>query len=118
MSKKTPQIDGYHAHVYYDSDTKKTAARLRRRIGARFDTVLGRWHDAPIGPHPVSFYQVAFEPDLFAELVPWMALNREGLSILVHPETGDDLADHSEFAMWLGESITLRLENFRKRAQT
>jgi len=109
MAKKSPQIGGYHAHVYYDTDTKKTAARLRRRINARFDTVLGSWHDEPLGPHPLSFYQVAFTPELFAELVPWMALNREGLTILIHPETGDGLADHSDFAMWLGESVTLRL---------
>ena len=115
MAKHTPKIEGYHAHVYYDADTKKAAARLRRRINARFDTVLGRWHDEPRGPHPVSFYQVAFAPGLFAELVPWMALNRENLTILVHPETGDDLADHSEFAMWLGDSITLRLDRFRQR---
>lgn len=114
MTRKASQIDGYHAHVYYDADAKKTAARLRRRIGARFDTVLGRWHDEPVGPHPVSFYQVAFAPDLFAELVPWLVLNREGLSILVHPETGDDLADHSDFAMWLGDSLPLRLDVFAK----
>ncbi|MDH3738044.1 MAG: 4,5-dioxygenase [Alphaproteobacteria bacterium] len=115
MAKKPPQITGYHAHVYYDADSKKTAARLRRRIGARFDTVLGRWHDDARGPHPVSFYQVAFEPELFAELVPWMALNREGLTILVHPETGDDYLDHSDFAMWLGDSLTLHLDQFRQR---
>jgi DOPA 4,5-dioxygenase len=114
MARKTPQIEGYHAHVYYDGDTKKTAARLRRRINARFETVLGRWHDDPVGPHPVSFYQVAFAPETFAELIPWLALNREDLSILVHPETGDDLADHSDHAMWLGDSLTLRLEVFNK----
>ncbi len=115
MAKRTAKIEGYHAHVYYDTDTKKTAARLRRRISARFETRLGRWHDEPVGPHPVSFYQVAFAPDLFAELVPWLALNREDLQILVHPETGDDLADHSEHAMWLGDSLKLRLEVFTKK---
>ena len=115
MAKRTPQIEGYHAHVYYDADTKKSAARLRRRIGARFNTVLGRWHDEPIGPHPVGSYQVAFDPDVFAELVPWMALNREDITILVHPETGDDLADHSDHAIWLGESLTLRLERLRQK---
>ena len=116
MANKAPQINGYHAHVYYDTNSKKAAARLRRRIGARFDTVLGRWHDEPLGPHPVSFYQIAFATELFAELVPWMALNREGLSVLVHPETGDDLLDHSDFAMWLGKSLSLRLDRLRQRS--
>ena len=118
MANKIAKIEGYHAHVYYDVDTKKTAARLRRRINARFETVLGRWHEEPVGPHPVSFYQVAFAPDLFAEFIPWLALNREDLPILVHPETGDNLADHSAHAIWLGDSLTLRLDVFkRKRPQ-
>lgn len=117
MARKQRAISGYHAHVYYDVDSKAIAARLRRRIAARFDTVLGSWHDKPVGPHPVGFYQVAFAPELFAELVPWLARNREGLSILVHPETGDDLADHSDYAMWLGDSLTLYLDGFRRRRQ-
>ena len=112
MANDDPKITGYHAHIYYDAETKKSAARLRRQIGANFDTVLGRWHDKPVGPHPVSFYLVAFAPHLFAEIIPWMALNRGGLNVLIHPETGDDLADHSSHAMWLGESIDLRLEVF------
>ena len=56
---------------------------------------------------------MAFPADLFATLVPWLALNRRDLTILVHPETGDDLADHSTHAMWLGESLELNLDNFR-----
>ncbi len=114
MAKKSPDITGYHAHVYFDVDTKKKAARLRRRINARFETKLGRWHEAPRGPHPLSFYQVAFKPEVFADIVPWLALNREDLPILIHPETGDDLVDHSDHAMWLGDSQTLRLDVFRK----
>ena len=30
-------------------------------------------------------------------------LNRGGLDVLVHPETGDDVADHGDFALWLGQ---------------
>ena len=54
-----------------------------------------------------------FEPDVFAELVPWLALNRRGLTLLLHPETGDALADHSTHVMWLGESVELNLDALR-----
>jgi hypothetical protein len=37
-------------------------------------------------------------------------LNRGPLDVLVHPETGDDLADHRDRAMWLGDRLPLRLE--------
>jgi len=102
-------IADYHAHVYYDAASKATAARLRDAIAARFEVKLGRWHDEPIGPHPMGSYQVVFDPALFATLVPWLALNRAGLTVLVHPNTGDDLSDHRDRAIWLGESQALDL---------
>ena len=88
MSKQPSEIiSGYHAHVYYDPDTKPMAERVREGLGVRFDVVLGRWHDEPVGPHPQSMYQVTFAPDEFARVVPWLMLNREGLDVLVHPNT-------------------------------
>ena len=79
------------------------AAEVRAEVEARFDMKMGRWHDSPIGPHPMGSYQIAFAPDLFAEIVPWLALNRRGLTVFIHPETGDDVTDHSDYAIWLGE---------------
>jgi len=38
-----------------------------------------------------------------------------GLSVLVHPLTGDPLPEHSDFASWLGEPIALRLDVFSRR---
>ena len=103
-------IEGYHAHIYYDQSTKPVAERVRAAIGANFSVRLGRWHDRPVGPHPISMYQVAFAVEEFPLLVPWLMLNREGLTVLVHPETGDDYVDHTDFAVWLGEIIPLKLD--------
>lgn len=109
-------ITGYHAHVYYGPDSRAAAARLREAIGQRFTARLGRWHDEPVGPHPVSMYQVAFPAAEFPRLVPWLMLNRGALSILVHPLTGDDYDDHAHFALWLGAQQPLRLEFLRHAA--
>ncbi|MDX1574912.1 MAG: DOPA 4,5-dioxygenase family protein [Kiloniellales bacterium] len=111
-------ITGYHAHVYYDAGTKPVAAQVREGFEARFDTSpgrvrMGRWHDDPIGPHPMGSYQIAFAPDLFAEIVPWLALNRRGLTVFIHPETGDDVTDHSDYAIWLGEQREVDLAVLR-----
>jgi aromatic ring-cleaving dioxygenase len=46
--------------------------------------------------------QIAFPPALLASFLPWLMLNREGLSILLHPGTGDAYADHIDHAVWLG----------------
>lgn len=106
----------YHAHIYYDpGSTKDKAARLRERIGAEFPRAkIGRWHDEAVGPHPISMYQVAFPHALFAAFVPWLMLNRDGLTILLHPETGDDYVDHTAHAVWFGAVVPLRLEVFRR----
>jgi len=103
-------ITGYHAHVYYDAGSKAAAAELRDAIEARFDVRLGRWHDRPVGPHPSWSYQIAFAPPLFAEIVPWLALNRGGLTIFLHPETGDAIPDHRDHALWLGDKAELNLD--------
>lgn len=108
--QSTKDIASYHAHIYYDGGSKQHAGDLRREMGKRFVVELGRWRDNAIGPHPRSSYQVTFTKDQFVEIMPFLALNRGGLHILVHPNTGDGYIDHTENAMWVGPSIPLNAE--------
>jgi len=102
-------IHGWHAHVYYDpTTTRAQAATLRDWVDARFPGVtLGRWHDVKVGPHPQAMYQILFPNELYPSLVPFLALNRLGLDILVHPNTENEYADHMRHAMWLGQDLPL-----------
>ena len=113
----TPAIESYHAHIYYDvASTRDQAERLRERIGVSFpQAILGRWHDELVGPHPRSMYQVAFPSELLAAFVPWMMLNRDGLTVLLHPQTGNPYRDHTAHAAWFGVTLPLRLEAFKNR---
>jgi len=52
---------------------------------------------------------VAFEPALYDAIVAFMEANREGLTILLHEQTGDALRDHTDGASFLGEPATLIL---------
>ena len=110
MKEDTIEITGFHAHVYFDTASRDAAARVREGLGARFDVRLGRWHEQPIGPHPIAMYQVAFSLDQFSQVVPWLMLNREGLDILIHSNTGDDVQDHTEHSLWLGEKLQLNIQ--------
>lgn len=104
-------ISGYHAHVYYDAATKPVAERLRAELENRFATpVYGRWHDKPVGPHPRWSYQVAFTAELYDEIVAFIDANREGLTVLLHEQTGQDLLDHTEGASFLGDTVVLNLD--------
>jgi DOPA 4,5-dioxygenase len=103
------RITGYHAHIYYSPESRETAARLRERIWEKFPVEMGRFRDRPVGPHPQPMYQVAFRKELFPEIVPWLMVNRDGLAILVHPESGDAYKDHAHWPIWLGQKLRLRL---------
>jgi DOPA 4,5-dioxygenase len=103
----TDTITGYHAHVYFDADSEPTALALRDRIAAGLEVEVGRVHRKPVGPHPHWSYQLAFTPERFGAVVPFLMLNRGGLDVLVHPRTGDEIRDHFDSAMWLGEKAAL-----------
>ena len=106
------KINSFHAHVYFDADTVDQARSLCEQAAAQFDVEMGRVHERPVGPHPMWSCQLACTPDQFAALLPWLALNRDGLIVFAHPETGDNLADHRDHAIWLGTGLDLNLSIF------
>ncbi|NYE23987.1 DOPA 4,5-dioxygenase family protein [Pigmentiphaga litoralis] len=109
-------IREYHAHIYYDpAATRDAAARLRDAMAERFEVRLGRWHDVPVGPHTAAMYQALFAPALFATFVPWLMLNRDGLDILVHPDTGWPRRDHLSHGIWLGQTRAIKGERLPER---
>ncbi len=111
--RDTAAVDSWHAHVYFDAETTAPARALYERIAAAFPQAeMGRFHEKPVGPHPMWSYQVAFAPPLLADILPWLALNRTGLDVFVHPNTGDDLADHRDHVLFLGRSYPLKLSIF------
>ena len=96
-------ITGYHAHVYYNDDNRPAAAELRAEL---------------VGPHPEPMYQVAFGLDQFSTIVPWLMLHRRGLTVLVHPDTGNDVPDHRDYPLWLGAGLDLDLAFLERHARS
>ncbi|MDP6706829.1 MAG: DOPA 4,5-dioxygenase family protein [Alphaproteobacteria bacterium] len=110
--KDAGQIESYHAHVYFDAESRDRAWALRERITDLFDIEMGRFHEKNVGPHPRWSYQVAFKPALFSEFVPWLMLNRDDLVVFLHPNTSDDMADHRDFPIWMGGMPDMDLSIF------
>ena len=98
----TPAIRGYHAHIYFARDTVAQARTLCEAAAQRFGAAMGRVHERPVGPHPDWSCQLAFGPAVFAQIVPWLAMHRNGLVVFVHPISDNELLDHTDRAMWMG----------------
>ena len=116
MDKDTPQnlYPDYHAHVYFDELTLEQAKLLCQRAASELNIPVGRVHTRPVGPHPKWSCQLIFNSKNFDSVISWLEDNRNGLTVLVHGVTDDDLADHTDHAAWLGKSEPLKLEMFKK----
>ncbi len=106
-------IKGFHAHVYYDADTFSQAAALCQSARQKFDQTMGQMHRKRVGPHPRWSCQLTIPRRLAGEVIPWLMASRNGLTIFIHGLSGDDLRDHTELVMWLGDSQPLDLSIFQ-----
>ena len=104
-------IDSWHAHVYFEASSREAAWALRETINVELAgrMEMGRFHEKPVGPHPMWSYQLEFPRENFSLVVGWLTLNHGALDVFVHPNTGDELRDHRDCALWLGKSHSLNL---------
>ncbi|OAA54701.1 Dopa 4,5-dioxygenase [Cordyceps fumosorosea ARSEF 2679] len=122
----TEKRGAFDVHVYYDQtnqDQTRYATELYERIRREFPELrIYKLWDRPIGPHPTAMFEVSvFTPAQFGALIPWLAVWRGPLPVLVHPnsvpadgETLDaaEVRDHTQRAIWLGEKQPLDLKVF------
>jgi aromatic ring-cleaving dioxygenase len=103
----------YHAHVYFGPDSLGQARALVAEAGRLFKVQVGHVHEQLVGPHPSWSCQLAFSAAEFERIIPWLDQHRGKLDVFVHGVTGDDLADHTTHAYWLGNEWPLKLAMFQ-----
>lgn len=110
-------IKGYHIHIYHgaDREAERSAQRVAQEIGTLFpEFVERRAAIGAVGPHLSPNVVLHIKREGFGGIVSWLQFNGGGLSILIHPETGDDLRDHLEGSMWLGRQLGYNAGFFEK----
>jgi DOPA 4,5-dioxygenase len=112
MTGGDPAFRGFHAHIYFDADEVPAAEAFAAKASERFKVAVGRFHHAPVGPHPRGSCQLSMAPATFAEFALWAARERGTLTIFAHGLSGDDLADHTRYVIWFGASEPLNLSIF------
>lgn len=117
-------ITHWDIHFYFDHTSKENTAsaeKIRNDLKTAFPRL--RVFDLvkyPIGPHPVGMFEAhILSEQQFGEIVAWLAFNRNGHSILVHPNAqgfgakGAE-ADHTTHSVWLGKVLPLVLKIFHR----
>lgn len=99
----------YHAHVYFQDAQAPQAEALRERAAAALGAIATVWplRRTCVGPHLAPMFEIEFPDAARDAVVAWVQANRGGLPVMLHPETGDDLTDHRDHAVWLGEDLGL-----------
>lgn len=106
------KIHDFHAHIYFDAAELDTAQALAQEAQRLFGVAVGHFHQRPVGPHPRGSCQLTVPTAHFGDFARWLVLNRKGLTIFAHAETGNDLSDHTEHVIWFGPSEPLNLSIF------
>jgi aromatic ring-cleaving dioxygenase len=114
---------GFDIHIYHNTASPSQvtfAQELHTRIRLEFPELrIYKFWDRPVGPHTMAMFEVnVFTPVQFGAFVAWLVVNRGPLSALVHPNTDDELRDHTQRATWLGERVVVDTSLFyemRKR---
>ncbi|WP_374077869.1 DOPA 4,5-dioxygenase family protein [Bdellovibrio bacteriovorus] len=106
----------FDAHIYFSEVSLQKAQSLHDEAIEQFKgqrVFVGEMIPEPIGPHPTPMFEINFPKEFFRDVVLWLMKARGDLSVLVHELTGNDLYDHTQAAMWLGEAVPLDYSRFK-----
>lgn len=110
-------FDLYHFHIYFSNEQLGKLKELVEKLDAVDNIRIGRIWEYPVGPHPTGSCQISVRNQDFEKMLVWFLVERGGLDIFIHPLSGDEIKDHSDYAMWIGQSYQLNLEIFTRVAQ-
>ncbi len=97
----------WHFHIYFPPDEIDKAHWLRAKMADKFRVALFQVDDEAGGPHPLPNIEVQVSCAELPRILPWLALNRQGLSVHVHPRSEDLIGDHLDWPLWLGTPVDL-----------
>ena len=124
------EVYSYHIHLLYlqmNENNTKGAHEIKDKFRAAFADVLGPDSDddfhndyscilgenpTPAGPFPTAQWSVFVLPEHLEKMTIWMMQRKGDYSVLVHPNSGCEIEDHSWWAFWGGAQWPLDLSIF------
>jgi aromatic ring-cleaving dioxygenase len=71
-----------------------------------------------LGPFAIGEWSMYVPPHYLSTVTPWFIQNRGDFSVLVHPNTGCEYEDHSNWAQWAGSPWNMDMSIFTEGMQT
>ena len=104
------RADLYHAHIYFDAEQVAFAEALHEQARRDLGELATIWpmRRMPVGPHEAPMFEIEFPHASREPVLAWVEAHHGPLSVLLHPETGNALADHRDHARWLGRQLGLK----------
>ena len=127
---KPAPVFSYHVHLLYRQTNQQEvidANAIREELRQEFAAILGPdCHDlfhndyncmldpdvGPAGPFPVANWSVFVLPEYLTQFTEWAIQNRGRFSVLVHPNSGCEVEDHSDWTLWSGQPYPLDITIF------
>ncbi|KAL0481757.1 hypothetical protein AKO1_012357 [Acrasis kona] len=105
----------YDLHIYYfpnSAASKSHADKLFAYAKNTWSDLYIKMFTAPIGPHPIPMFEIDIPQahPKFSDILSWIMINRGNSSALLHPNTGDEMKDHTVSATWVGQPVPLNFE--------
>lgn len=102
----------FHAHIYFENRNLADARELLNHAKKLIFFESAYISEKPIGPHPTGMIELLFNDQNYSLAVDWIKVHHGNFSVLIHQNTGDDMADHSNNILWFGEPRTLNFSFF------
>ena len=97
----TDSIQDWPIHVYFDDGSRSTAEAVRTEVETGLPgPAIGPCVTNPSARTSQGSFQVFAPNDKISEVSGWVALNRQGLTILMHPNAADGLKEHRDYPIW------------------
>ncbi len=116
------KFNSFHSHVYYTTETKQQAFELYQKIAEHFlkdgsFVEMKPLIDRCLGPHTLWMFEFNFNADLFSHAFSFLCEHRNGLSVLIHPISGNEILDHTDYAMFLGRKESLNIGVLKSKTE-
>ena len=106
-------IKTYHFHIYFEELGSPALDKMTAKLKQKSGIAIGRVHNRPIGPHPIGSCQISVPKEMFEEILQFFLRERDGLTIFIHPLSGDDYVDHTDHVIWIGDPYPLKTDFFK-----